>query len=154
METLFLSIQKRVADNMPELMLVDEDYGQLNMEEDTYPVTFPCSLIQVEEIEWHELGGGKQDGDVNIRVKLAIDCYDDTHYTSGTASKAVGRMLLYKKMHKQLNLFQGGILKDDDGKVIDKNFRPLKRVKSVFYSLPGGIKVYEAIYRCKLFDLD
>ncbi|SFU36296.1 hypothetical protein SAMN05216364_10067 [Porphyromonadaceae bacterium KHP3R9] len=153
METLFLSIQKRIADNMPELSLVDEDYGQLNTEEDTYPVTFPCSLIQVEEIDWQDLGAGKQKGTVNIRVKLAIDCYDDTHYTSGTAQKAAERMLMYKKMHTQLNMFKGGILKDDDGIVIDKHFTPMKRVKSVFYSLPGGIKVYEGIYSCQILDL-
>ena len=32
---------------MPELSLIDEDYGQLEMgaEEDQYPVTFPCVLI-------------------------------------------------------------------------------------------------------------
>ena len=36
METLFLSIQKRIAEGLPELSLVDEDYGQLNTEEDTF----------------------------------------------------------------------------------------------------------------------
>lgn len=30
---------------MPELSLVDEDYGQLNTAEDIYPVTFPAVLI-------------------------------------------------------------------------------------------------------------
>ncbi len=153
METLFLSVQKRIAENMPELSLVDEDYGQLNTEEDAYPVTFPCVLIQVEEIDWKDLGGGKQQGTANIRVKLSIDCYDDTHYTSGTANKAAGRMLLYKKMHKQLNMFKGGILADDSGTVIDKYFTPMKRLKSVFYSLPGGVKVYEGVYSCQILDL-
>lgn len=153
METLFLSLQKRVADTMPEIVLVDEDYGQLNTDEDTYPVTFPCVLIQLEEINWQELGSGKQKGAATVRVKLAIDCYDDTHHTSGTAHKAAERMRLYKKMHNQLNLFKGGILKDENNVVVDKHFTPLKRLKSVFYSLPGAIKVYEAIYSCQVLDL-
>lgn len=153
METLFLSIQRRIAEGMPELTLVDEDYGQLNTEEDTYPATFPCALIQVEEIGWKDLGGGKQQGMTNIRVKLAIDCYDDTHYTSGTAQKAADRMRMYKKMHGLLNMFKGGILKEDNGAVVDKHFTPVKRLKSVFYSLPGGIKVYEGIYSCQVLDL-
>ncbi len=127
---------------MPELSLVDEDYGQLNTHQDTYPVTFPAALIQVEEINWQDIGGGKQKGNAQIRVKLAIDCYHDTHHSSGTADDAATRMLLYKKMHKQLNMFKG------------KNFAPLKRTKSVFYSMPGGIKVYEAIYTSVMFDLD
>ena len=45
MEDIFLAIQERIALKMPELSLVDEDYGQLVTEEDTYPVTFPCVLI-------------------------------------------------------------------------------------------------------------
>lgn len=141
---------------MPELRLVDEDYGQLNTEEDTYPVTFPCVLIQVEEIDWNDLGGGKQKGSASIRVKLAIDCYDDAHYSSGTAAKSLERMRLYKKMHTQLNMFKGGILSVNgagETEYIDNRFSPLKRTKSVFYSLPKGIKVYEAIYSSVVFDL-
>ena len=45
MEELFNLIQTAVADGMLELTLVDEDYGQLQTDEDTYPVTFPCVLI-------------------------------------------------------------------------------------------------------------
>lgn len=153
METLFLSIQTRIAETMPELALVDEDYGQLTTDEDHDPVLFPCALIQIEEINWQELGGDKQKGTVNIRVKLAIDCYDNTRYTSGTAHKAAERMLMYKKLHSKLNHFRGAILKDDNGEIIDKHFLPLKRLKSVFYSLPGGIKVYEAIYTCIILEL-
>ncbi|HBG39921.1 MAG TPA: hypothetical protein DDW85_00740 [Porphyromonadaceae bacterium] len=153
METLFLSIQKRLAESMPELTLVDEDYGQLNTEEDTYPVTFPCALIQIEEIDWDQLAGSSQKGKASIRVKLAIDCYDDTHYSSGTAQKAADRMSLYKKMHGLLNMFKGGILTNEKGEVIDKGFQPLKRVKSVFYSLPGRINVYEGDYSCTILDL-
>lgn len=105
METLFLSIQKHLADSIPELAVVDEDYGQLNTEEDTYPVTFPCALVQVEEIDWQDIGGGKQKGTATIRVKLAVDCYDDTHYTSGTAQKAYERMRMFGRVHETLNMF-------------------------------------------------
>jgi len=153
METLFLSIQTRIAETMPELSLIDEDYGQLTTSEDTDPVTFPCALIQIEEIDWQELAADKQKGTASIRVKLAIDCYDNTRFTSGTADKAVDRMMMYKKMHRQLNHFRGGILKDTKGEIIDKHFLPLKRLKSVFYSLPGGIKVYEAVYTCTILEL-
>lgn len=153
METLFLSIQKQIANNMPEAALIDEDYGQLHTEEDTYPVTFPAILIQVEEINWQDLGSGKQKGSAQVRIKLALDCYDDTHHTSGTADKTAERMKLYKKLHGRLNYFKGGVLKGDNGEILDKHFSPLKRVKSVFYSLPGGIKVYEGIYTTQVFDL-
>ena len=40
MEELFNLIQTAVADGMLELTLVDEDYGQLQTDEDTYPVSY------------------------------------------------------------------------------------------------------------------
>ena len=47
MEDVFIAIMEQIAQEMPELSLIDEDYGQLEMgaEEDQYPVTFPCVLI-------------------------------------------------------------------------------------------------------------
>lgn len=98
METLFNDIQKRIADNIEWLHdQVDEDYGQLDMlyrqdeDSETYPMVYPMVLIDTPEVQWQTLGGVggiMQKGTVNVIVKLAIDCYDDTHYTSGTAEKA------------------------------------------------------------------
>lgn len=43
MEEIFIAIMERIAEKMPELSYIDEDYGQLEAgaEEDHYPVTFP-----------------------------------------------------------------------------------------------------------------
>ena len=42
MEEIFIAIMERIAEKMPELSYIDEDYGQLEAgaEEDHYPVTF------------------------------------------------------------------------------------------------------------------
>lgn len=58
MEKLFNILQRVIAEGMPELRLTDEDYGQLEMQEDRYPVTFPCVLLAVPEVAWTELAGG------------------------------------------------------------------------------------------------
>ena len=50
MEDLFNEIQTAIAENMPSVSLVDEDYGQLQTEEDHYPVTFPAVLINMEGV--------------------------------------------------------------------------------------------------------
>ncbi len=39
MEAIFTSILYLINREIPELSLVDEDYGQLETAEDTYPVT-------------------------------------------------------------------------------------------------------------------
>ena len=47
MEELFKLIIELITNKMTGLSLVDEDCGQLEagIEEDAYPVTFPCVLI-------------------------------------------------------------------------------------------------------------
>lgn len=80
MEEIFTNIMERIAGGMPELSLIDEDYGQLEMsaEEDRYPVTFPCVLIGNIDADWRDQGLGNQKGAALITVRLAVDCYDDT----------------------------------------------------------------------------
>ena len=62
MDEIFIAIMEQIAQEMPELSLIDEDYGQLEMgaEEDQYPVTFPCVLIGNTNSDWHDLGYGAQ----------------------------------------------------------------------------------------------
>ena len=144
MEQLFNDIQKQIADNFPQLSLIDEDYGQLEAietEEDTYPVTFPCVLISTPEVIWEQLGGGSQRGTASITVRLAIDCYDDTHYGSGTKSKAADRKAFATDIHRKLQCFRSG------------NNSPMIRKKSNDYSRPHGIKVYETLYQCVVNDI-
>lgn len=153
METLFISVQKRIADGMTDLLIIDEDTGQLEFpDNEGYPVMFPCALINIQQTPWTNAGKGMQMGTATIVVKLAIDCYDDTHYKSGTERKAYYRMLKAKELHKLLHGFAGRIIKDDDETLLDTNFSPLSRTLSRDYSRPGGIKVYERTYTTEITD--
>lgn len=143
MEEIFIAIMERIAEMMPELSYIDEDYGQLELTEDqdSYPVTFPCVLIGNTESDWNDIGYGVQKSASFVTVRLAIDCYDDTHYTSGTYQKVRERQLKAKELYKTLQEFQ-----------CTEETTPLVRVKSRDYSLPGNIKVYETIYSFTLHD--
>lgn len=144
MENLFLEIQRQIAEGMPQILLVDEDYGQLSPgEDDTYPVVFPCVLIDIPQINWRSMSDGYQQGDVNVTVRLCIDCFDDTHYTSGTAVKISERMAMLQELH---NLLQ-------DYSPEDSSFG-LERTATRFYSLPGAIKVYENTYNYTIEDYE
>lgn len=141
MEKVFISIIERIAAQMPELSTVDEDYGQLETQEDTYPVTFPCALIGNIYSDWTNIGLGVQHSESFVTVRLAIDCYDDTHLSSGTYEKASERMLMAKKLYKSLQGFK-----------CNKNTSQLVRVKSRDYSISGGIKIYETTFKFTLHD--
>ncbi|MBT9921329.1 MULTISPECIES: hypothetical protein [Bacteroides] len=143
MEEIFIAIMEHIAETMPELSYIDEDYGQLEPTEDqdSYPVTFPCVLIGNTESDWNDIGYGVQKSESLVTVRLAIDCYDDTHYTSGTYQKVRERQLKAKELYKALQGFQCA-----------EEVTPLVRVKSRDYSLPGNIKVYETMFSFTLHD--
>lgn len=143
METIFLEIEERIANQMPELSLIDEDYGQLEVNaEDGYPVTFPCVLIGNIEIDWDNQGANVQKGAALVTVRLAIDCYHDTHYTSGTAHYVQERLAMNQKLYLALQGFMKG----------RREVSSLVRKKSRDYSLSGAIKVYETTFRFDIHD--
>lgn len=145
MELLLYHLIDHIKENMPSLSLVDEDYGQLEAidkeDVDTYPVTFPCVLIDIPETEWSNLSGKSQKGKAKVNVRLAIDCYDDTHYGSGTMEAMQDRAEMVKELHKILQ----GFRPDEDGELI--------REKSRFYTWSHGIKVYEMLYSVAATDI-
>lgn len=143
MDEIFIAIMEQIAQEMPELSLIDEDYGQLEMgaEEDQYPVTFPCVLIGNASSDWHDLGYGVQKSESMLTVRLAIDCYDDTSYASGTYDKVRERQQLAGKLYKSLQCLQ-----------CTDNASPLVREKSRSYAMPHYIKVYEMTFSFTLHD--
>ena len=56
MELFLYQIIDHVKEFMPNLSLVDENYGQLeNIDQantDMYPITFPAVLIDLQEASW------------------------------------------------------------------------------------------------------
>lgn len=140
MEELLLKMLRHIKEEIPELSYVDEDTGQLETNEDTYPVTFPCVLVGNAEIDWKDLGySGAQKGDGSVVVRLAIDCYDDTHIGSTQEDSIIERQQFAKRIFRALQCEE-----------LCKGVSPLSRTKSRDYTLPGNIKVYEQMYQ---FDI-
>lgn len=140
MEELLLKMLQHIKEEIPELSYIDEDTGQLETNEDTYPVTFPCVLIGNTEIGWKDLSySGAQKGDGSIVVRLAIDCYDDTHIGSTQEDSIIERQQFAKRIFRALQCEQ-----------LCEGVSPLSRIKSRDYTLPGNIKVYEQMYQ---FDI-
>ena len=130
---------------MPELQVVDEDYGQLEAigqeNQDMYPLTFPAVLIDAPSADWTNIGGLSQKGNAMVRVKLIIDCYDDTHHRSATTHLIARREEKRRELHK---LLQGHRIGEDSA---------LIRTNSRFYTANHGIKVYESTYTATVTEL-
>lgn len=143
MEEIFINIMERIAAEMPELSLIDEDYGQLEsaLGDDHYPVTFPCVLIGNTDANWSDLGGGAQNGAAFITVRLAIDCYTDTHYSSGTYQAVAERWKAANRLFCALQGFTPAGCASE-----------LTRIKQRDYAMPHNIKVFEFSFSFELHD--
>ena len=140
MESLLVNLINKIAGELPWARTVDEDYGQLEALDDEnvdmYPLTFPAVLIDLPGTEWSDAGDLSQRGVCEVRVRLAIDCYDDTHAGSQTTEKIMQREEKRKALHALLQ----GYRVSSEGALI--------RTRSKFFTFNHGIKVYEAIYTC------
>lgn len=121
-----------------ELGTVDEDYGQLEMldreDRDSYPLVFPAVLVDAPDTSWSNIAGRSQTGTVTVRVRLLMDCYDDTHRGSGTTELIARRDAVRRRLHA---LLQGHRICGSS---------PMSRTTSRFYTAGHGIKVYESTY--------
>lgn len=138
MEQIIRTLIGHIQSSMPQLALVDEDYGQLEYidkeDVDTYPLVMPAVLIDTPETSWTDTADGGQKGTCKVRVRLIIDCYDDTHATSGTSDRVAERERMRHWLHRLLQ----GFRPDSDGALV--------RTQSRFYTWSYGIKVYEQTY--------
>ena len=140
MESLLVNLTGKIASELPWVRTVDEDYGQLEALDDEnidmYPLTFPAILIDLPGTEWSDAGDLSQRGVCEVRVRLAIDCYDDTHAGSQTTDRIMQREEKRKALHALLQ----GYRVSSEGSLI--------RTRSKFFTFNHGIKVYEATYTC------
>lgn len=138
MEELYLNLQKEIGLCVPELVHINEDVGQLecdNPDEAGFQLSYPAVLINVADVDWKDCAPTGQKGEVVISVKLAMDVYASSMYGATDETRLLERMELFKKVHKSIHKKKLGTV------------MPLARYKSRSYSINGGIKIYESLYR-------
>ena len=144
MESILANTIAHIARELPWARTVDEDYGQLealdNEQLDMYPLIFPAILIDLPGTEWTDTGDIAQRGTCEVRVRLILDCYDDTHAGSQTTDRIMQREEKRKALHALLQ----GYRPSGEGALI--------RTRSRFFTFNHGIKVYEETYTCALSE--
>lgn len=144
MESILANTIAHIARELPWTRTVDEDYGQLealdNDNLDMYPLTYPAVLIDLPGTDWTDTGDLAQRGTCEVRVRLILDCYDDTHARSHTTDRIMQREEKRKALHALLQ----GYRPSGEGALV--------RTRSRFFTFNHGIKVYEETYTCALSE--
>lgn len=139
MESIKLAILRRIQENMPDIRTIAEDYGQLEYPSDKYPIFFPAVFISVDETEWETIGIMSplvQNGTRTVTLKLAFDCYHDTHAGSTTEHFIEQRETKAKELFSMVQNWR-----------LKKGMSPFCRIKDKEYPLGGGVKVYAITFR-------
>jgi hypothetical protein len=141
MDELYSYILARL-EQVAGLNLIDIDWGQLDSvsEDLSYPVFFPCALVDVVDIPWLRSGTALQPGEATVRIKIGIQMTDDTNSGSGTQAKALARLGIVKEVHDCVNLYAAG------------KFSKLIRLRTQIYNVPGGVKVVQVDYTTDVVD--
>ena len=76
---LFLAIQARIMDQVPEIKYIDQNMGQYLNEEFRKSMLFPCLLIDFPIATFSGLQGNNQLGDASITTTLFHDVWNNTN---------------------------------------------------------------------------
>jgi len=102
---MLVAIQERLAAQVPELRWIDQDFGQLEIEAERPPVSFPCALIDFTGTQFSQLLMDIELADnCAIGVRIGFAPYSSTtHLTpADSKEKALEYYEIENKVYKAL----------------------------------------------------
>lgn len=115
----YLALQAHLQTNMPELVWIDQDLGQLETGYQRPAVSFPAVLIDFDSVQYKNLSQWVQWVDFNISIRLAFAPFDSANNHAPTASKE--HALEYYEIEERLYKALAGFTAND-------TIQPLVRV--------------------------
>ncbi|MCM1302246.1 MAG: hypothetical protein NC250_01270 [Alistipes senegalensis] len=103
---LLLSVRTRLGESVSELEYIDKDWGQLSCEVPS--VKWPCALLDVENVDYTQEGGGRQLADTQIVITVADLRLASASSPDPNDESAYGMLELLEKIHRSLHLFTAG----------------------------------------------
>ena len=135
MKNIFLAIQNHLSE-LQSINYIDQDWGQLQYEQP--PVQWPAVLLDVEQVNYTQMGHGDQRAEADISITLANINLQRSSAAVAAAkrSNAYTTIDILDEIHQQLQLFSGS-----------GQFTPLMRVQLRKDFNNDNYEVYTMIYR-------
>ena len=139
---LLLALQARIQQYVPEILLIEQDWGQINNDDTPPTISWPCVLIDFTPSYFGNESENVQWGDVTIQLRLA--------FPPVTAPDTVSSQALagYEAEAKLFKALQGWQPADQEGNAIGQ---PLTRLQVITEDRDDDIRV-RALYFTANFE--
>ena len=118
---LCVALKARIQQSVPEILLVEQDFGQLANYNTMPSISWPCVLIDFTPLDYSNESLFVQWGDVTVRLRLA---YPPVTPPDSVSDKALA---LYEIEGKLFKALQGWQPTDEEGNAIGE---PLMRAQT------------------------
>lgn len=144
---LFMAIRQQIADNVSDIVFIDQDLGQLNIigkNSGRLPVQFPCVLIDFEDFCFENLSNNVQTAKGNVVLKLGFATHSNSMQV--TPDTVLQKALDYYYLEFLLHKFIQGWSPDDNC------FGSLNRISSTVQKRSDNYRVREIRYSIAFDD--
>ncbi|MDL2315050.1 hypothetical protein LJC16_02190 [Bacteroidales bacterium OttesenSCG-928-C19] len=140
MDRLFEAIADRLEDKIPELKWIDWEAGQIDYQDEEYPFQFPCCFIDIEGVEWGNVGERLMIGKATVNLRVCFDIYEDFNNKSPDRKHALKHLRLINKIQKHIQHFSG------------EHFNQLNKVRTFPDKRADQYKCINLVYQCGIRD--
>jgi hypothetical protein len=139
---IFLALQERITEEVPEIIYIDMDYGQLESRERP-EVAFPAVLIDFPDWAFTDLSNLVQQAEGTVVLKLATDPFSSTSNITPDTYKedALNILELEYRLYKAMEGWRPGT-----------GIGPLGRIRIHSNNRRPGLKVRELTFSCAFQD--
>lgn len=132
MKYLFLEIQQRIKEKVPEVKWIDQDLGQLEFYAERPAVLFPCVLIDFDELSFSDMGKHAQICNCVVKLRVAFNVIHHSNNVTPEPQreKALEIFDVMKKLHQFLHGWSG------------TNFGELTRIRQTAEPREDTLRVY------------
>lgn len=135
MFNIYKLIATRLRDKLTGLGTIDADKGQLVNPEQAYPLNYPAVLIDLDNIDWKDLGQKTQKGSGTIGITVAVQTTGQTHQNAPGLDRFIDEMEIVNEVFRVLNAYLG-----------------LSRVRTSRQKRLDAIQVYTHVFKISLED--
>lgn len=130
---IILDIQAKLSSDVPELLYIDKDWGQLNYE--IPAVKYPCALLDISQTSFRQLGNGAQQADCDFVITIANLRLTPSSVVAPNKEDSFKMIDLIEKIHSALQMYASG-----------KDYSPLFRSGLRKIQADSTAEIYELIY--------